>query len=145
VTVNEAPTEYAWYDYIGIPILALMATGIVALAESNRLDGPCFIATAAWGTPLAPEIDRLRSFRDHVLLTGVLGTAVVDVYYRVSPAIADVVAASPTLAMLVRVALIPVLVLVSLPTVALGGFILVLAALLVRRALRKRGAAKMDQ
>ncbi len=138
LTVNAAAVDYPWYDYVGIPVLMLAAVGIVRLAESNRLGGPCFIASAAWGTPLAPEVDRLRIFRDNTLLAGVLGTAVVDVYYHVSPAIADVVAASPALAMLVRMALLPILVLISLPAVLVGGLGLLAAAMLLRRSLRNR-------
>jgi hypothetical protein len=137
VTVTAAAVDYPWYDYIGIPILALAALGIVELAEAGRPDGPCFIATAAWGTPLAPEVDRLRAFRDNTLLTGVLGTAAVDVYYRVSPAIADAVAASPTLAMLVRIALIPVLVMISMPALLVACIALLAVSLLLRRAVRR--------
>ncbi len=142
VTVNAAPVNYSWRDYIGIPILALVAVGIVSLAEGGDLGGPCFIATAAWGTPLAPEVDRLRAFRDSFLLTGVLGTAAVDVYYRVSPPIADAVAASPALAMMVRIVLIPVLVLVSMPLLVVAGLALVATLVVLRRTLRRRLAQR---
>ena len=138
VTVN--PPTYTLIDYLGIPLLALLAVAIVRLAEGNRGGGPCFIATAAWGTPLAPEIDRLREFRDNTLLTGVLGTAAVDLYYHVSPAIADLVAASPALAMVVRMALIPVLVLVSLPVPLVMGAGLLAGAVLLRRIVRRNRA-----
>jgi hypothetical protein len=140
VTVNEVPPpgEYTWSDYLGIPLLVLLALGIVRLAEWDRVGGPCFIATAAWGTPLAPEVDRLRGFRDNTLLAGALGTAAVDVYYRVSPGLADAVAASPALAMVVRMALIPVLVLVSLPTPLLAGLAVLTVALVLRRIARRR-------
>jgi hypothetical protein len=132
VTVNTAPVSFTWDDYVGIPVLVLAALGIVQLAELGRGGGPCFIATAAYGTPLAPEVERLREFRDNTLLTGVMGTAAVDVYYRVSPAIADLVAASPTLAMLVRMLLIPVILLVSLPKPLLAGLGLLTVTLLAR-------------
>jgi hypothetical protein len=64
----------------------------VGVGSSN-----CFIATAAFGTPLAPEIDRLRMFRDSHLLTNSLGTAFTDVYYHVSPPVADFIAKRPSL------------------------------------------------
>lgn len=71
--------------------------------------GPCFIATAAYGTPMAQDIDALRAVRDEYLLTNTLGTAFVDTYYRVSPTIADAVASSPVLAAVVRITLVPVI------------------------------------
>jgi len=57
--------------------------------ESRTADSGCFIATAAYGTPHAQEIDRLREFRDDVLLQNVLGTLFVRTYYRLSPPIAE--------------------------------------------------------
>src|SRR5690606_14915629 len=65
--------------------------------------------TAAYGTPMADEINVLRDFRDEYLLNNAAGAAFVDAYYTVSPAIADVVAQSPVLAAAVRIALTPVI------------------------------------
>ncbi len=67
--------------------------------------GPCFIATAAYGTPLAEEIQTLRTLRDNVLLTNPMGTAFVDSYYRFSPPIADYIAAHPAAATAIRLLL----------------------------------------
>jgi hypothetical protein len=50
--------------------------------------GGCFIATATYGSPLAPEVIIFRQFRDEVLLPSKLGAAFVRVYYFISPAIA---------------------------------------------------------
>jgi parallel beta-helix repeat protein len=72
--------------------------------------GGCFIATAAYGTPMAEEIQTLREFRDEYLLTNPVGQAFVDFYYRVSPPIAQFITEHPSLKPMVRVGLLPAVV-----------------------------------
>jgi hypothetical protein len=62
----------------------------------------CFIATAAYGTPTAQEIDVLREFRDAVLLNNSLGSLFVALYYRLSPPVADFIAGNGVARTLVR-------------------------------------------
>ena len=64
--------------------------------------GPCFVATAAYGTPTAKQIDLLREFRDVVLLKSTVGSQFVALYYQVSPPIADFIAGNELLTTLVR-------------------------------------------
>jgi len=68
---------------------------------------PCFIATATYGTPMAEEIEILHQFRDEYLLTSPVGQALVDLYYRVSPPIAEFIAEHPSLKLIVRTGLLP--------------------------------------
>ena len=81
---------------------------IVAVFEEESSGGGCFIATAAYGTPMAGEIQVLREFRDEYLLTDPLGRAFVDFYYRFSPPIAEFIAYHPGLKPIVRAGLVPV-------------------------------------
>jgi hypothetical protein len=67
----------------------------------------CFIATAAYGTPMAEEVQILREFRDEYMLSNPLGRAFVDFYYRVSPPIAEFITEHPSLKPIVRAGLVP--------------------------------------
>jgi len=62
----------------------------------------CFIATAAYGTPTAEEIDVLREFRDVVLLESAAGSRFVALYYLFSPPAAEVISRSDLLRTIVR-------------------------------------------
>jgi preprotein translocase subunit YajC len=64
--------------------------------------GGCFIATAAYGTPTAEQIDVLREFRDTVLLKSTAGSLFVALYYQLSPPVADFISESIFLRTLVR-------------------------------------------
>jgi len=85
---------------------------------TDIVPGPgCFIATAAYGTPMADEMQILREFRDEYLLTNPLGQALVDLYYRVSPPIAKFITDHPSLKPVVRAGLLPAL---AMSTVAVN-------------------------
>ena len=69
--------------------------------------GGCFIATAAYGSPIEPHFGLLREFRDRFLLTNAIGKTLVDLYYTFSPAAADFIAGHGTLQGVARLSLLP--------------------------------------
>jgi hypothetical protein len=68
---------------------------------------PCFVATAAWGSPLAERVSVLRGFRDRYLLSHGVGRALVSAYYAVGPAFADFIRKHESARAAVRLALTP--------------------------------------
>ena len=81
--------------------------------------GPaCFIATAAYGTPMHPHLDSLRDFRDRYLVTNAPGRALVRFYYRYSPPIAGYIADRRSLRTIVRVLLAPIVFTIENPGLA---------------------------
>jgi len=100
---------------LGAAIIGLLAGG----NSGGGGGGPCFIATAAYGTPMAAEIDVLRAFRDTYLLNNAFCSAFVDMYYHMSPPLADLIARSPLLAAIVRLMLAPVLGIAKMPLLSL--------------------------
>ncbi|HHB75961.1 MAG TPA: hypothetical protein ENK84_05395 [Desulfobulbus sp.] len=69
--------------------------------------GGCFIATAAYGSLLEPQVVLLRQFRDQFLLTNRPGSFFVTQYYRYSPPIADFIAEHSVLRVITRFFLYP--------------------------------------
>jgi hypothetical protein len=68
---------------------------------------PCFIATAAYGSPLAADISVLRAFRDRHLASSPIGRGVIQAYYAVGPELAKIVATRPAMRAAVRSILEP--------------------------------------
>ena len=90
---------------------------VVAMGGKPAVSRLCFIATAAYGIPMAEEVEILREFRDEYLLTNPLGQALVDFYYKVSPPMAEFITEHPSLKAIVRAGLVPA---VAMSTVAVN-------------------------
>ena len=68
---------------------------------------PCFIATAAYGSPLAHEVSVLRMLRDRYLATNAPGRLLIQAYYELGPELAAVVREHPALRTLSRALIWP--------------------------------------
>ena len=96
----------------------------------------CFIATAAYGSDMAAEVELLRNFRDQQLLPHQWGRTLVEVYYRYSPALARFIAGHDSLRSLVRGLLFIPLIMIAYPVFATAVGILLL--LMTFRLIRAR-------
>lgn len=75
--------------------------------ESGSWELNCFIATAAYDSPLHSPVEILRNFRDNYLITNKLGRKLVKLYYKYSPPLANIIAKHKTLKIAVRISLLP--------------------------------------
>jgi hypothetical protein len=122
----------------------VVKSGTVTQASSTSSGGGgCFIATAAYGSYLHPQVQLLRNFRDEYLLTNAPGRAFVALYYRCSPPLADFIARHPFLRAVTRLALTPLVVAVAHPLIAAVSLFLFIGALLVS-LLRRIKAARLN-
>jgi hypothetical protein len=105
-------------------------------APSTSTGNGCFIATAAYGSYLHPQVQLLRNFRDDYLLTNAPGRAFVALYYRFSPPLADVIARHPVLRGMTRLLLTPLVVAVAHPFISIVSLFLLIGTLLISRLRR---------
>ena len=81
--------------------------------EVNKEKGGCLIATATFGSELAPQVQQLRELRDNKLLQTESGTSFMngfnDFYYSFSPVVADYERENPVFKEAVKIAITPML------------------------------------
>lgn len=78
-----------------------------AITEENGKKNGCFIATAAYGSPLHYYVRILQKFRDKYLIPSKLGSKLVSFYYKYSPFVADFITKHRVLKVAVRISLMP--------------------------------------
>jgi len=85
----------------------------LCVVEENERGGGCLIATAAYGSEMAPQIQFLREIRDNTVLQTESGTSFMtgfnQFYYSFSPVIADYERENPAFKETVKLALTPML------------------------------------
>ena len=125
IIVNTAfdahETEYE-LEIMATDLCQEQSEPVAAVLKTTPIDfttvPPCFVATAAYGSPMADEIGALRRFRDQYLMTHPAGRAFVRAYYSVGPYAADIIAAHPWMRTTTRLLLAPLVSLARTVTVA---------------------------
>ena len=106
-------TEFALVVVPGSEIEVLTDEQKISENKSEENGGGCLIATAAYGSEMAPQVQLLREIRDNQLLNTEAGSAFMntfnDIYYSFSPTIADMQRESPMFKEAVKLGLTPML------------------------------------
>jgi hypothetical protein len=108
--MHETLQETYWHYYYSGGVYYPSSSGLSVqyvnainiYSKPPDTDSQCFIATAAYGTSTAKQIDVLREFRDVVLLQNSAGSELVALYYQFSPPVAGFISRSNLLRTLVR-------------------------------------------
>ncbi len=97
----------------------------VPISEPAQGSGSCLIATAAFGTEMAPQVQFLREVRDNTVMSTEVGSAFMGgfntLYYAISPPIADMERQNPVFRELVQVGITPMLTTLSIMDLAEEG------------------------
>jgi M6 family metalloprotease-like protein len=89
---------------------ATVVTITISSQKKGGGGGGCFIATAAYGSVMEPEVELLREYRDRYLKPRAWGRLLLRLYYKLSPTPAAFIADRPLLKGFVRAALHPIVV-----------------------------------
>ena len=105
-------------------VTTFKAAGLGSSAQPSNSTSRCLIATAAFGSELAPQVQQLRDFRDGLALKTMAGSSFMQIfnawYYSFSPAVADYEREAPWLKGSVQVAIYPLLGILNLSTSVYG-------------------------
>ncbi len=108
-------------DDVEVPVVPITPTEKDIVSEDTD-NGGCLIATAAYGTELAPQVQLLREIRDNKLFSTTSGTAFMSgfntVYYSFAPTVADWERESPVFKEVVKTMITPMLSTLSIMSLA---------------------------
>ncbi len=96
--------------------------GVTSSSEGNQTQtSGCLIATAAFGSDLSPQVQRLRVFRDGIAMQTFAGSSFMSLfnawYYSFSPAVAEYERGSPWFQEAVKFSVYPLLEILEITTV----------------------------
>ena len=110
-----------------LPKEALASEEQISISDQKPADGGggCLIATATYGTEMAPQVQFLREIRDNTVLSTSSGAAFMtgfnQLYYSFSPTIADMERENPLFQEAVRAFITPMVSTLSIMTLAEDG------------------------
>ncbi|MEW6026174.1 MAG: PQQ-binding-like beta-propeller repeat protein [Planctomycetota bacterium] len=110
----------------GNTIYATISSFAGSSGRGRGVSQGCFIATAVYGNYNHPNVLVLRNFRDNCLLTNALGRRFVDLYYKISPPVAEYLKHSPMQAFIIRLALNPIVYYVKYPSIFFVFFVILM-------------------
>jgi len=94
-------------------IFRMIPQSMATTSVSTEEGGGCLIATATFGSELAPQVQFLREIRDNTVLSTASGTSFMTAfnafYYSFSPTVADLERQNPMFKETVKVAITPLL------------------------------------
>ena len=106
IIVQEAEAEEVMEETIEEEVM-------IEISVTEEEGGGCLIATATFGSELAPQVQQLRELRDNTILSTESGTAFMtgfnQFYYSFSPAIADLEREQPIFKEVMKLTLTPML------------------------------------
>ena len=101
------------FDGKGEHTLDIIATKYLGIELEKSNGGGCLIATASFGSEMAPQVQKLRELRDNTVLQTESGSAFMmgfnHFYYSFSPAVADYERENPVFREAVKLTLTPLL------------------------------------
>ncbi|NND86267.1 MAG: peptidylprolyl isomerase [Nitrosopumilus sp.] len=110
--VNEFDSQLARFDET-IESFEILSDESTNLEASQEEGGGCLIATATFGSELAPQVQQLRELRDNTILSTQSGVSFMSgfnqFYYLFSPTIADYERENPVFKEIVKISITPML------------------------------------
>jgi len=111
--VEEAVVEEAVVEEAVVEEAVVEEAVVAPINAYEEEGGGCLIATAAYGSEMAPQVQLLREIRDNQLMNTESGKSFMsgfnDLYYTFSPTIADMERESPIFKEIVKAGLTPML------------------------------------